>query len=244
MRVLDGGLAAWQAAGGPVTSGSEDHSNEQSTNPEATESLSGTVGGIWTSREVASWAERDPSARPLLLDARSAGRFRGDDPEPRPGILSGHVPGSVSVPFDSVLRPVTDDSGSRLLPSSQLRDVFAAAAAAAASGEPGAAMAGLLEAGARRMQGKEQEEDITTTGGSGPDVVTTCGSGVTASVLALALHECGVESAAVYDGSWSEWGTLFAEGTHEEAKGDAVRWRQHGDVHPHRVGIKRTKWEP
>lgn len=37
-------------------------------------------------------------------------------------------------------------------------------------------------------------------------VVATCGSGVTASVLLFALHRLGVEDAALYDGSWSEWG--------------------------------------
>jgi thiosulfate/3-mercaptopyruvate sulfurtransferase len=37
-------------------------------------------------------------------------------------------------------------------------------------------------------------------------VVTTCGSGITASVLALALHQSGRTDAAVYDGSWTEWG--------------------------------------
>jgi thiosulfate/3-mercaptopyruvate sulfurtransferase len=36
--------------------------------------------------------------------------------------------------------------------------------------------------------------------------VTTCGSGVTASVLALALYLAGRRDVAVYDGSWSEWG--------------------------------------
>jgi thiosulfate/3-mercaptopyruvate sulfurtransferase len=36
-------------------------------------------------------------------------------------------------------------------------------------------------------------------------ITTTCGSGVTASVLLFALHLIGVETAALYDGSWSEW---------------------------------------
>jgi thiosulfate/3-mercaptopyruvate sulfurtransferase len=40
----------------------------------------------------------------------------------------------------------------------------------------------------------------------GRPIVTTCGSGVTASVLALALHQLGRSDVAVYDGSWSEWG--------------------------------------
>ena len=38
-------------------------------------------------------------------------------------------------------------------------------------------------------------------------VVTTCGSGITASVLALALHRVGRADVAVYDGSWTEWGS-------------------------------------
>jgi len=37
-------------------------------------------------------------------------------------------------------------------------------------------------------------------------IATTCGSGVTASTLALALFNAGIENVAVYDGSWSEWG--------------------------------------
>jgi thiosulfate/3-mercaptopyruvate sulfurtransferase len=37
-------------------------------------------------------------------------------------------------------------------------------------------------------------------------IVTSCGSGITASTLLLALHATGAKDAAVYDGSWSEWG--------------------------------------
>ncbi len=38
-------------------------------------------------------------------------------------------------------------------------------------------------------------------------IVTSCGSGITACILALGLHLCGHENAAVYDGSWTEWGS-------------------------------------
>ena len=41
---------------------------------------------------------------------------------------------------------------------------------------------------------------------SGQPVVTTCGSGISACLLALALHELGRSPVAVYDGSWAEWG--------------------------------------
>ena len=37
-------------------------------------------------------------------------------------------------------------------------------------------------------------------------IITTCGSGISASILALALARLGRDDVAVYDGSWSEWG--------------------------------------
>jgi thiosulfate/3-mercaptopyruvate sulfurtransferase len=37
-------------------------------------------------------------------------------------------------------------------------------------------------------------------------IVTTCGSGISAAILMLALHEIGKTDVALYDGSWTEWG--------------------------------------
>jgi len=55
-----------------------------------------------------------------ILDARSKGRFDGTDPEPRPGLSSGHMPGSINVPFQELLDPETK----ALLPAEELRKVF------------------------------------------------------------------------------------------------------------------------
>lgn len=55
-----------------------------------------------------------------VLDARPKPRFTGEAPEPRPGLSSGHMPGSVSLPFMDVLDPVTK----QMLPKEQLRKIF------------------------------------------------------------------------------------------------------------------------
>ena len=106
-----------------------------------------------------------PDSSRIVLDARPAGRFHGTQPEPRPGLPNGHMPGSRSVPSASLLSP----DGTMLAPE-RLRAIFA-------------------EAGAD---------------GSMP-IVTSCGTGVTATIISLALLRAGLPQGAVYDGSWTEW---------------------------------------
>jgi thiosulfate/3-mercaptopyruvate sulfurtransferase len=55
-----------------------------------------------------------------ILDARSKGRWEGTDPEPRPGLRSGHMPGSTSMPFQELLNPETK----ALLPADELHQIF------------------------------------------------------------------------------------------------------------------------
>ena len=101
-----------------------------------------------------------------VADARPAGRFSGQDPEPRPGVRSGHMKGAHSVPFSEISRD------GRLLAQEELRTVFSNAGV-----------------------------DL------GKPVATTCGSGVTAAALTLALETIGHTDHVLYDGSWAEWGT-------------------------------------
>jgi len=103
-----------------------------------------------------------------IIDARSAGRFAGTEPEPRDGLRPGHIPGSRSVPFTDL----QNDDATMKTPD-ETRAVFEAAGV-----------------------------DLSKP------VITTCGSGVTAAILSLALERMGKSDHALYDGSWTEWGAF------------------------------------
>jgi thiosulfate/3-mercaptopyruvate sulfurtransferase len=107
---------------------------------------------------------KDESAE--IVDARSAERFAGKAPEPRPGLRSGHIPGSHNLPFAKLLNP----DGTLKSPR-EIERLF-----------------------------EDAGVDLAKP------VVTSCGSGITAGILALALVQIGHRKTAVYDGSWSEWG--------------------------------------
>ncbi len=157
VAVLDGGLRAWRAEGRPVESGAGRPTPRSFTARSRPELV----------RDVEAMRANIGTRAAQVLDARSAGRFAGTEPEPRAGLRGGHIPGSLNLPYETLYRP-----DGTLKPPDELRGAVTAA--------------GI---------------DL------GRPVVTTCGSGVTASVLALALYLIGRHDAAVYDGSWSEWGS-------------------------------------
>ncbi len=66
----------------------------------------------------------------------------------------------------------------------------------------------LVDPDTGKLKPKEELLSILETAGyhAGTPVITTCGSGVTACVITLALFQLGEHNVSVYDGSWSEWG--------------------------------------
>jgi thiosulfate/3-mercaptopyruvate sulfurtransferase len=73
-------------------------------------------------REVVKDYNKEGAEGVQILDARSWGRWTGKDPEPREGLSSGHMPGSISVPVGELLDPVTK----AILPAEKLRKIFEA----------------------------------------------------------------------------------------------------------------------
>ncbi|KSV92145.1 3-mercaptopyruvate sulfurtransferase [Sinorhizobium sp. GL28] len=153
--VLDGGMDGWNTEGRPVST--EVPSPKPVTfnvnfNPAAVTSFA-RMTEIVADRSI------------QIADARGAGRFYGEEPEPRAGMRSGHMPGAHSLPSG------TFSENGKFKDLATLRQTFA-------------------DAGV----------DLSKP------VVTTCGSGVTAAIITLALQSLGHTDNTLYDGSWSEWG--------------------------------------
>jgi thiosulfate/3-mercaptopyruvate sulfurtransferase len=155
VAILDGGLAKWKAEGRELASGKETLRHRHFT--------------VWASKEgvrsLDQMKANVESGAEQMLDARSAARFTGEEPDPRPATHAGHIPGSKNLPYTELL-----NADGTYKQGEALRAAFAGA-------------------------GIDLDKPI----------VTTCGSGVTASVLMFGLHLLG-KDAALYDGSWSEWG--------------------------------------
>ncbi|WP_435257719.1 3-mercaptopyruvate sulfurtransferase [Thioclava sp. FR2] len=156
VAVLDGGLPKWKAEG-----------HELEDMPPIVRDRHMTVSRQnHLVKDVTQVAHAAKLAQAEILDARGAPRFRGEVPEPRPGLRSGHIPGSKNVPFSTLL-----NADGTMKPAPELLQVFA-------------------EAGV----------DLSKP------AITSCGSGVTAAIISLALERVGHRNHSLYDGSWAEWG--------------------------------------
>jgi thiosulfate/3-mercaptopyruvate sulfurtransferase len=162
VAVLDGGFEAWRNAGGAV----EDLPPHFHADRHFTVRPRRDLG-----RDIGQMKSTATTKTAQIVDARAAPRFRGEVEEPRPGLRRGRIPGSINVPFATVVAP-----DGRMKSEDELKAVFDKAGV-----------------------------DLSKP------IVNTCGSGVTAAILALAQSLAGHDDAAVYDGSWSEWGKPESE---------------------------------
>ncbi|MFQ5622762.1 MAG: 3-mercaptopyruvate sulfurtransferase [Paracoccaceae bacterium] len=156
VSVLDGGFPKWRAEGRPV----------EDLPPIARDRHFTARRDASLVRDVTQVAASAKLGNEQIVDARSPGRFRGDEPEVRPGLRSGHIPGSKNVHYRDLLNGDGTMKG-----VSDLKSIFEAA-------------------------GVDLHKPV----------ITTCGSGVTAAILNLALERLGHSRTSLYDGSWSEWG--------------------------------------
>ncbi len=157
VRILNGGLKKWGAEGRKVEKGE-------------VAPKSATFKAAFDARRTRSMQqliENLASRAEQVIDARANERYQGKVAEPRAGLRSGHIPGSLSLPYNNLFDAATGTMKS----TDELRAAF-------------------LGAGVKLDA----------------PIVTSCGSGVSAAVLTLALYRLGVENPALYDGSWTEWG--------------------------------------
>ncbi len=106
VAILDGGAAKWRAEGRPLEKG-------PSVAAPGTFTARPGPGAVRSKADVLAIVANDSEQ---LLDARGAGRFTGAEPEPRPGMPSGHIPGARNLPFGRMLKPdgtFRDDAGLR-----------------------------------------------------------------------------------------------------------------------------------
>jgi len=96
LAILDGGLAAWRAAGQAVESGAG------TAYPPVVFAGEADLSPV---RGKAQMLALIGDADTIVADARGAGRFTGTEPEPRPGMASGHIPGSVNLPYATLFTP-------------------------------------------------------------------------------------------------------------------------------------------
>lgn len=157
VRILNGGLKKWAAEGRKVESG-------QVTAKPATFKATFDARRVRSLQQLVANLQ---SHAEQVIDARANERYQGKVAEPRAGLRAGHIPGSLSLPYNNLFNAATGEMKSL----EELRAAFLGAGV-------------KLEA----------------------PIVTSCGSGVSAAVLTLALYRLGVENPALYDGSWTEWG--------------------------------------
>jgi len=159
VALLNGGLRSWRAEGRDMEAGEPPAPAAKTFKAELRPALLRTIDQVHANLD--SGAEQ-------VADARSPGRFDASEPEIRPGMRGGHIPGSRNLFFADM---IDRENHGAMKPADGLAEVI-------------------------EKSGVNPQKPV----------ITSCGSGVTACVPALAFYLLGYPDAAVYDGSWTEWG--------------------------------------
>lgn len=157
VAVLNGGLVAWKEAGFEVEEKNELSFVKGDFNgnfdPDFFKDHQDVLGHLNDEEE-------------LVIDARAEDRFKGLVEEPRKGLRSGHIPGSVNLPYTDLLRD------------------------------------------GKMIEPRDLKNKLHSIIPENKKLVFSCGSGITACVLALGAELAGYKNISVYDGSWTEWGSI------------------------------------
>ena len=157
VAVLNGGLLAWKEAGFEV-----EEKNEVSV-------VQGDFSGNYDPdffKDHQDVLGHLNDKQTLVIDARAEDRFKGLVEEPREGLRSGHIPGSVNLPYTDLLRD------------------------------------------GKMIEPEDLKNKLHSIIPENKKLVFSCGSGITACVLALGAELSGYKNLSVYDGSWTEWGSI------------------------------------
>ena len=154
--ILNGGLKNWEKSGGEITNKKTIITKGDFQSKNEKKDL------VVDLKQMISVSNNNSKS---ILDARSYKRFTGEAKEPRPGLLSGHIPNSKNLPSSDL---VTNDGFLKSI--EELNKIFSN----------------------NNFNNTEQ-------------IIATCGSGVSACVISVALYCLGRKDVPIYDGSWTEW---------------------------------------
>ncbi|KAK1229378.1 hypothetical protein PQX77_007555 [Marasmius sp. AFHP31] len=172
--ILNGGLPLWESEGLAIENG-EVQPPQQSQYPRPSFDSSSVRS---YEQIVENSTKNSSSEAEVVVDARPRGRYLGTTPEPRPGLSSGHIPNSLSLPFNTFLETRQNPGGTYTVFRSESE----------------------IQRALNETLGSQQAELVLNGQRS---IVTSCGSGMTAGVLWLGLKLLGVNKVGLYDESWT-----------------------------------------
>nr|WP_136252216.1 rhodanese-like domain-containing protein [Ningiella ruwaisensis] len=197
IQVLRGGLAAWLHADLPtdtqlLTSACVNSGTTQTSYIASPSTNFRFVDRDYILRQIVESDSEDNDAQ-VLLDARSQTRFDGEQNESKPNLRAGHIPNSLNLHYARL-----QDKNGKFKDKNALRKEFDNVMNECAMKE--------RVMNERAIKEQAMQEQAKRNKDANPHLIFTCGSGVTACILAQAADALGYSPLFVYDGSWSEWG--------------------------------------